>query len=386
MMSQAKALAMQQLHALIPELRAHSLPDIKPALAAAESVYLLGASSFLGRAYRGWLTRFFKEQGKQVIFVDDTLRESPIAGCALIDSDRFSGQQEGVAISLPDTAFAAQLFARKATRSGVQLLSLIQVVDAFGLPAIYQLPSVMRQATLARLDDYLEFAQRLDDTLSIQTLAAFLKLRVTMERSSVLPVVCSLEDEYFSKFPAGKSTTFALSENEIFCDVGAYTGDTVRRFLAATNWEYERIYAFEPDAGNFSTMQQGLFKELTGFHPRKMALSHAPGMLSFAETSGMGSRVDAGGVQVQASTLDDEVPHATFIKMDVEGHETSVLRGARRLISQSKPRMAITGYHYADDLLDIAKLVLEIEPGYRFRLRHHSFYYYDTILYVDMPS
>lgn len=78
--------------------------------------------------------------------------------------------------------------------------------------------------------------------------------------------------------------------------------------------------------------------------------------------------------------------HATFIKMDVEGHETRILQGAKRLISNSKPRLAITGYHFADDLLNIAQLIREIEPAYRLRLRHHSFYYFDTILYADIAS
>ncbi len=46
--------------------------------------------------------------------------------------------------------------------------------------------------------------------------------------------------------------------------------------------------------------------------------------------------------------------------------------------------MAITGYHYADDLLNIAQLVHEIEPRYRLRMRHHSFWYYDTVSYADI--
>ena len=44
---------------------------------------------------------------------------------------------------------------------------------------------------------------------------------------------------------------------------------------------------------------------------------------------------------------------ATFIKMDLEGFEQRALRGAARLIRECRPRMAITAYHYADDLLDL---------------------------------
>jgi len=36
--------------------------------------------------------------------------------------------------------------------------------------------------------------------------------------------------------------------------------------------------------------------------------------------------------------------------------------------------MAITGYHYADDLLDLWQLLRELAPDYSLRLRHHSNY------------
>jgi hypothetical protein len=75
----------------------------------------------------------------------------------------------------------------------------------------------------------------------------------------------------------------------------------------------------------------------------------------------------------------DEV---TFIKMDLEGFETRALNGAANLIDICRPRMAITGYHYADDLLDIAHTIGHLAPDYALRLRHHSNYYYDSILYA----
>ena len=70
--------------------------------------------------------------------------------------------------------------------------------------------------------------------------------------------------------------------------------------------------------------------------------------------------------------LDTEIPRATFVRMDVEGNETKTLQSARRLISQIEPRLAITGYHYADHLLDTARWVDEIVVGDRLRSRRHA--------------
>jgi hypothetical protein len=108
--------------------------------------------------------------------------------------------------------------------------------------------------------------------------------------------------------------------------------------------------------------------------------------VKFLQTGTMGSHVDETGAS-EADTaivrIDDAMESATFVKMDLEGFETKALEGASRVISAFRPRMAITGYHYALDLLDIVSLIDELSPSYRLRLRHHSSYYYDSIIYAD---
>lgn len=357
----------------------------------ASTLYLLGPASFLGLSFTIPLARELLGAGKRVVLVDDTMLTPPaeVAECAVLSTKAFSQERRsaGLAVNMANSVFAHKMFSAAARRAGIQVIDIIGVLDNFGFPVIYQTAATMREITLGRLDEYAALARVFDDTLSVRTLQAALEMRIAMNRDAVLPVLCSLEDEYFSPFPAGKDLTFALNPNEVFCDIGAHVGTTTYKFLTATRWQYEKIYAFEPDTENYAKLQQGIFEDLPDFYPRNIALSSSKSMLNFSETGTMGSHLDANGnVQVQASTLDDEVEHATFIKMDVEGHEASILQGARRLIAGSRPRLAITGYHFANDLLDIVKLVREIDPAYKLRLRHHSFYYYDTILYADVKS
>lgn len=374
------------------ESRAGVLPvNAAARIESAGTVYLLAPSSFLGQSFTATLARCLLGAGKRVALVDDTISVMPpgLEDCILLKTGAFRRERPvaGLAINLANTPFVHGFFVAAAADACIATVDILAVLDAFDFPVIYQSASVMRLATLARLDDYVALSRQLDDSLSVQTLAALLEMRINIDRSAMLPVLCSLEDEYFSPYPAGKDVTFELGSEEIFCDIGAHVGTTIRKFLTASRWKYSAIHAFEPDTGNFKALNEGVFERLSNFYPKNIALSDRRSMLGFAETGTMGSRLDIGGnVEVQASTLDDEVPHATFIKMDVEGHETKILAGARRLISQSKPRLSITGYHYADDLLEIAHLLREIEPGYRLRVRHHSFYYYDTILYADTPS
>lgn len=360
-------------------------------LKKASCIYLLAPTSFLGTSFTVPITQRLTAMGKPVVLVDDTLTAAPsaISHCTVIKTTNFSQHtsSEAVSINMANTVFAYGFFKTVAKNSNTPCIDIIPVLDAFDLPVIYQTAQTMRTATMQRVDDYMALAAQLDDALSVQTLGACLEMRITMNRNAVTPVLCSLEDEYFSPYAAGKNVTFSMGEKEVFCDIGAHIGMTIKKFLTATQWSYSAIHAFEPDTGNYAALQQGIFQDLTSFHAKNIALSDSKKTLNFSETGTMGSRLDgSGNVQVQTSTLDDEVEHATFIKMDVEGHEASILRGAQRLISQSKPKLAITGYHFADDLLNISKLIKEIEPRYRLRLRQHSFYYYDTILYADMNN
>jgi len=386
--------ALTQFDTTLAHLRTHQLSaETGSRLNAARTVYLLAPSSFLGMAFCGPIASHMQARDCQVVLVDDTLAAPPsgLEGCRLVGTRAFRDERpsNGLAINLANSVFVHRLFANAAAGAGIPVLDIVPALGEFGFAVVYQSALTMRDATLARLDDYRELASELADPLSIQTLEAFLRLRVTLDRDALLPVLCSLEDEYFSLFPTGKDDlSFTLGDSETLCDVGAHVGSTVRKFLSATQWKYRAIHAFEPDKGSYSSLTKGPFAGLDNFQAHNLALSDKKGVLSFAETGTMGSRLDAehGNVQVPTSTLDDEVPEASFIKMDVEGHETQILRGARRLISQCKPRLAVTGYHYADDLLDIVALLREIEPRYRLRLRHHSFYYYDSIVYADVPS
>lgn len=368
----------------------NKLLDCNEWIDTADVVFLLAPTSFLGLSFARPIATALLKKGKQVYLVDDTLKDhsSIASGTQLVGTDAFCNLRiagNSIAINMANTVFAHGFFEARAKRAGVRVLDVISVLDYFGLPVIYQTAREMRESTLSRLEDYVLLARDLDDELSVLTLGCYLKMRVSKDRKAVLPVLCGLEDEYFSVNPAGKSVSFALGDREVFCDIGAHVGGTIRRLLAATQWRYERIHAFEPDSLNFASLQNGMFEDLPNFHPRNIALSDHKGVMRFSETGTMGSKLDLGGtIQVPVSTLDDEIERATFIKMDVEGHEAKILQGASRIISESKPRMAITGYHYADDLLDIVRLIKKIEPRYTLRLRHHSFYYYDCIVYAEV--
>jgi len=74
--------------------------------------------------------------------------------------------------------------------------------------------------------------------------------------------------------------------------------------------------------------------------------------------------------EVDVCTLDDVVDslgldHVDFIKMDVEGHEIPALKGAAGTLRRFAPKLAISAYHRPLDVVDIPRLILQIQPRYR---------------------
>jgi hypothetical protein len=77
----------------------------------------------------------------------------------------------------------------------------------------------------------------------------------------------------------------------------------------------------------------------------------------------------------------------TLIKMDIEGSELAALYGARHLIAESRPSLAISVYHKPDHLWRIPLLLASWPElgGYRYYLRSHGFNGFDAVLYAS-PS
>ena len=88
--------------------------------------------------------------------------------------------------------------------------------------------------------------------------------------------------------------------------------------------------------------------------------------------------------RVETVTLDDYLGDkpVTYIKMDVEGAELEVIKGAKNIIMRQHPRLAVSIYHKIEDIWEIPALILEYYPGYQLYLRHYSFSHYDTVLYA----
>jgi FkbM family methyltransferase len=152
--------------------------------------------------------------------------------------------------------------------------------------------------------------------------------------------------EWFKGFEAG----------EVFYDIGANVG-RLTLLAAALHGERIRIVAFEPSFASFESLARNLsLNKLLGFTiPLQVALLDRTGLqpMNYCHTTAagwsqhsIGEAKDYAGraftpVAVQmvpTYALDDLIevlalPHPTRIKIDVDGHEEEVLRGATRTLA-----------------------------------------------------
>lgn len=184
--------------------------------------------------------------------------------------------------------------------------------------------------------------------------------------------------------------------NEIYVDAGCYTGDTIQRFTQFCGPKgYRKIYGFEPHPDNFKIAETNIEKwGIESVTITNESVWDSETELSFLLEYGTGpegARIsDEGTYKVRTTTIDLAVNEekVTFIKMDVEGAELKALKGAENTIRNNKPKLAICVYHKVEDIVEIPLYLLEIQPEYKFYLRHHNYITpnkdkaLDTVLYA----
>lgn len=169
-----------------------------------------------------------------------------------------------------------------------------------------------------------------------------------------------------------------------FVDVGCYNGEDTKRYLDWCGRDDAPVMAFEADPNNFQVCMK-LLEGCTNVKLFGFGLSDREEVKRFKQTTSPSSKFsDEGDVEVQTKTLDGVMrgQKVGFIKMDVEGYEEKCLLGAREIISNQHPILAISIYHKREDMWKLPALLLQMNPDYQFYLRHYTTGVTDTVLYA----
>jgi FkbM family methyltransferase len=163
---------------------------------------------------------------------------------------------------------------------------------------------------------------------------------------------------------------FNLTEDEVFADCGAYTGDTIGIFAEKVNNKYRKIYGFEPSVKTFSRLQKYTA------NLDNIVLYNAAVWSEETELKADGNdsrnnnlyNVKSGKNRIKAVRLDDITPDATLVKLDVEGAESEALAGMTGLLKRGV-KLICAVYHRNDDLYKLPLLIKKTNHNYRLKLR-----------------
>lgn len=100
------------------------------------------------------------------------------------------------------------------------------------------------------------------------------------------------------------------------------------------------------------------------------------------QRSSNGARATVPTVTIDDFCRANKVERVDFIKLDIEGSELSVLRGAVQTLRQFKPKLAICVYHKLEDFYEIPDFIRSLDLGYRFTIGHHTIHAEETVLYA----
>jgi len=168
-----------------------------------------------------------------------------------------------------------------------------------------------------------------------------------------------------------------IEKDDTVFDVGAHFG-----FFSyyAVQKGAKEVYAFEPNPYVFEILKKHAEMWSDKIKPFEIALYSSNGFQELlipnplAGWSTLAPKEREGEkVKVKTMTLDSfvkeyNVERVDFIKIDAEGSEREILKGAKETIKRFKPKMAIAAYHLPDDKKVIPELVLSIRNDYKFKL------------------
>lgn len=295
-----------------------------------------------------------------------------------------------------------RFFNRISAQNNIPTLSLLdfhrllRLIDGIRVPirsqALLECNDILSFFDAAVSDDYSRIEQGLHDEFSKITLYGLLLQRLTGDTGWHLDVCVHGHMKPFGMDSyIFNARFFDLTSDEIYVDAGAYRGDTIALFAESVGNCFKEIHAFEPDGENYSQMKKYVdvhFGADNRLHLYQRGLWDSPKALKMLASDSNGqnnisNHIELGqdgedhatnGVMVDVTTLDQAIgdQNVSLLKLEVEGAELQALRGGRHVIRNMRPKIALSNYHRARDLIELFDEVQSFDAGYKIHLAQHT--------------
>jgi len=196
----------------------------------------------------------------------------------------------------------------------------------------------------------------------------------------------ALYNSFVLKQYAYKEIVFP-KKGDYVIDMGACYGETSLWFSNIVG-SSGCVWAFEPDDENYRILDENIHRnridniklEKKGAYEKNIQLN--------IDSKGAGSKINQQkiGKLVDLVSIDDfvktnNISKIDYIKMDIEGAERSAIAGMKETIRKFSPTLAVSVYHLYDDIVQIPKQVIAINPNYQVFLDHFTPNESETVMF-----
>ena len=157
----------------------------------------------------------------------------------------------------------------------------------------------------------------------------------------------------------------AYIDGKVIIDGGGLNGDTALAFHH--HFPNSEIHVYEPLEHYVNIINRFLREDNCNYKikPVNKGLGE--------EIARQFMRFGAGANMAEITTIDTEYTDASskigLIKLDTEGMETQIIKGAEVVIGRDKPVLAIAIYHRPEDFFELKNKIKALNPAYRFMIR-----------------
>ena len=178
---------------------------------------------------------------------------------------------------------------------------------------------------------------------------------------------------------------FEVKDDSIVFDIGAWKGDTAYFFSKRCN-DNAKIYAFEPDENAFCTLKSIKEKyKLNNVILKNILFSDKSKTVDFVSMTPDTPSVKMNAITIDEFVTNNNIERIDYLKMDVEGAELYILKGAVNTIKSLRPSLAIAVYHggelFMEDFYKVPVFIKEITENYEYYIRTFSPWGGETVLF-----
>jgi len=149
---------------------------------------------------------------------------------------------------------------------------------------------------------------------------------------------------------------------QVFVDVGANVGGYSVRAAARGM----KVVGFEPNPDNLALLRRNVEINHASVNVLPFALGAKAGKARLSPNGGVSRIIKEDGIEVEMRTLDSfDLPGADLLKVDVEGYELEVFRGAKKTLEKFHPVIMIEMHYWigAESEAELFDILLGL--GYR---------------------